>query len=113
MDNNKLELTGSIKKIAETKTFPSGFKKREFVITTEEKYPQDIQIETVKDNCEKLDKYKVGDRLTVKCNVKGNEYNGRHYVSISAWSFHTTKTAPPEPDVSDFEGASNDDEVPF
>ncbi len=41
--------TGTIKVIEDLKTFPSGFMKREFVITTNDKYPQDIKFEVTKD----------------------------------------------------------------
>ena len=35
-----MELGGRIKVIFDTQTFDSGFKKREFVVTTQEQYPQ-------------------------------------------------------------------------
>lgn len=81
------ELTGKIHLINDTQTFPSGFAKREFVITTEEKYPQQIKLEAVKDGCDRLDAYQVGDDITVSFNLRGNEYNGKYYVSLQAWKF--------------------------
>ena len=52
--------TGTIKVIEDLKTFPSGFTKREFVITTNDKYPQDIKFEVTK------------DKVTIKCKDHGN-----------------------------------------
>ena len=82
----ELQLTGTIKQIGELQTFDSGFKKREFVITTDDTYPQDVAFEVVKDKAETFDQYQgVGDNVTVKFNVRGNEYNGKYYVNLQAW----------------------------
>jgi len=63
-----------------------GFVKREFVLTVSEgKYPQDIQFELGKERCDIMDKYRVGDSITVHFDVRGREYNGRHYVNLQAW----------------------------
>lgn len=44
------EMTGAVKVVMDEVTFPSGFNKREFVVTTEDdRYPQDIKFETVKE----------------------------------------------------------------
>ena len=40
-----MQVKGNIKLINETQTFDSGFQKREFVVTTNDMYPQDIKIE--------------------------------------------------------------------
>lgn len=81
----KLEVKGKIKLIGELQSFDSGFTKRELVITTEDKFPQDIKLEFMKDNCAKLDAYNVDDDVTVGFNLRGSEYNGKYYVSLSAW----------------------------
>lgn len=80
-----LELTGKVKQVGTTQTFDSGFSKREFVLTTDEKYPQDVALEVVKDKCDSLDELNAGDSLKVSFNVRGREYNDRHYVSLQAW----------------------------
>lgn len=89
-----MELTGKIKLINETQTFDSGFTKREFVVTTNEQYPQDIKCEVVKDKCEVLNSYNVGDNVTVGINLRGNEYNGRYFVNIQAWRIEKTESTP-------------------
>ena len=40
-----MELQGTIKKIFEIQTFPSGFQKREMILLTQEQYPQPVSIE--------------------------------------------------------------------
>ena len=47
-----MQIKGKIKVIGQTKTFGSGFTKRDVVVTTQEQYPQDILVEFTKDNCE-------------------------------------------------------------
>jgi hypothetical protein len=80
------ELTGRIHAIKDTQTFASGFSKREFVIDDQaDKYPQQIKFEVTKDGCTKMDAYAVGDVVTVAFNLRGNEFNGKYYVSLQAW----------------------------
>jgi hypothetical protein len=78
----------------DTQTFDSGFAKREFVVTTQEQYPQDIKMEVVKDKCSLLDKFKVGQEVTVSINLRGNEFNGKYYVSLQAWKLEAGGSAP-------------------
>jgi single-strand DNA-binding protein len=80
------ELTGTVKAIMDVVKFESGFTKREFVVTTDgDRYPQHIKFECVKDRCALLDGIKAGQRVTVTFDVRGNEYKGRYFVSLSAW----------------------------
>lgn len=94
------ELSGSVKEIFEEKTFGSGFNKREFVITTEDKYPQDIKFELVKDKTTLLESVKQGEKVTVSFDVRGREWNGNYYVNLNAWKIDR---------VSESEG----DDAPF
>lgn len=116
-------MTGVLKLKEETQTFASGFKKREFVITTDDpKYPQDIKFEVLKDECDKLDSHKVGDTLEVHYNIRGNEYNGKYYVNLQAWRLVSvgahqeqhapTNQAPSKPDPTANELGDGDD-IPF
>jgi len=87
----KYELTGTIKLIGEVQSFASGFTKRQFVVTTaDDKYPQDIALEFVKDHCVKLDSFRVGDGCNVTFDIRGNEYNSKYYVQLSAFKIERT-----------------------
>ena len=79
------ELEGKVKVLEELRTFPSGFTKREFVVTTEERFPQDVKFECVKERVELLTDLTSGDRVKVSFNIRGNEYNGKYYVNLQAW----------------------------
>jgi len=80
------ETRGSIKWIGDSQTFPSGFVKREFVVTTaHDKYPQDLKFEMVKEKCSLLDGFTLGEEVAVSFDIRGNEYNGKYFVNLSCW----------------------------
>lgn len=92
----ELKIQGNIKLIYDTQTWDSGFSKREFVVTTQEQYPQDIKLEMVKDKTSLLDMFKTGDSVEVSFNVRGNEYNGKYYVSLQGWKINKSGQAAPQ-----------------
>ena len=66
------------------------FKKRIIVVETDEKYPQKVPVDFVQDKCDVLDSYAVGDNVTIETNIRGNEYNGKYYVSLNGWKISKT-----------------------
>ena len=85
-----MEVTGKIKVIGEVETFGTDFTKRNLVVTTNEKYPQDLNLEFVKDKCSLLDSYKVGDEVKVGINLRGREWVNpegvsKYFNSIVGW----------------------------
>lgn len=83
--SEQYNLRGKVKVLMDTQTFASGFSKREFVVTTEDQYPQDVKFEAVKDKISMLDSVQPGQTITVSFNIRGNEYQGRYYVNLQAW----------------------------
>jgi hypothetical protein len=79
------ELSGTIKKIFDEQTFGSGFNKREFVVTTADRYPQDIKFETVKDKVGLLSPLQEGDKVKVSFDIRGREWKENYYVNLNAW----------------------------
>ena len=113
-----MELNGKIIVLNDAQTVGSAgtFKKRTIVIETSESYPQKVAIDFVQDKCTILDNYKIGDVVNVGINVRGNEYQGKYYVSLNGWkiSKEGTSQAPaqqnePTPLAQD----SEDDGMPF
>ena len=79
------EVKGTLKKLFDQQDFPSGFYKRDFVITTMEQYPQDIKFSALKEKSEQLGQFSEGDVLNVKFDLRDREYNGQYYVDLNAW----------------------------
>lgn len=80
-----MEISGKIKVIGEHQVFDSGFSKVQLVITSDEQYPSDIPIDFLKDKGDLLQNFNVGDSVKVSINIRGSEYNGKHYVSLNGW----------------------------
>lgn len=75
-------LEGVILEISETEKFASGFKKREVIVRTDSEYPQDIKIDFIQDNCEKLDLFMDGELVIVAFTIVGNLYQGKYYTNL-------------------------------
>lgn len=92
-----LELKGTIKEIGKRKVFDSGYKKVEFVLTTnDEEHPQDVKFKVVQNNVDPfINKNKVGASVKVQFNVRGSEYKDKYYVSLEA--FKVTPFIIPKP----------------
>jgi hypothetical protein len=96
-----MEVTGKIKVIGKTVNLTDTFSKRELVVSTDEQYPQHILIEFNKDKCSLLDKYKVGEVVTVGINLGGREWvnpqgETKYFNSIKGWKIfkgNETETA--------------------
>ena len=96
-----MELTGKIKKIFDTQKVTTSFKKREFVLTTIEQYPQDILIEFNQEKCDFLNSSKLGDEVVVKINIRGREWINpegvaKYFNTIQAWQINLVTQAPPQ-----------------
>ena len=99
-----MEVKGKIVKIENTKTVGNDFKVREFVIETDDQYPQFLPMQMVKDNVTYLDKFKAGDEVTCHINLNGRKYAKKdgsgdgYFLSITTWRIENagaTADAPP------------------
>jgi single-strand DNA-binding protein len=79
------ELTGKVKKVFDRQEFPSGFYKQEFVVTTDDRYPQDIKLDCLKEKVDLLKDLKEGDPVRVHFDIRGREWNERYFIDLSAW----------------------------
>ena len=60
-----LKLEGKVVAIMNKQQVTDTFAKREFVIETDEQYPQMVKFELTQAKCDEIDNHKVGDDLTV------------------------------------------------
>ena len=75
-------LDGVILEIGETAKWDSGFKKRELIVKTEEEYSQELKIDFIGDNCDKLDLFIDGELVKIAFTIIGNLYQGKHYTNL-------------------------------
>lgn len=93
-----MEITGKIKVLNETQNIgDKGFRKREVVITTDEKYPQHLLIEFTQDKCELLDNYAVGQDVKISINLRGREWINpegvaKYFNSFQGWRVELLNT---------------------
>ena len=101
------ELTGKIKLIQDEQTFASGFTKREMVVTVDDgRYPQEINLEFVKDKISLLEGLEPGQEVTVSFDIRGREYNGRYFNNLQGWKVVAADSAAAD------DPAPQDDEPP-
>lgn len=120
-----MEIKGKIivalPEVSGTSRAGNEWKKREYVLETQEQYPRKVFFNFFGD---KVDQYPlaVGDTVTVSFDIESREFNGRWYTDIRAWKAEkavpgaAAPAAPavdfpaaPEPFVAD---GANDD-LPF
>ena len=80
-----MEKKGKIKIIESTVQVSDKFKRRNVVLTTEDKYPQDVIFEATQQNCELLDSFSIGDEVTIAFNLRGREWKGKYFNSLQVW----------------------------
>jgi hypothetical protein len=111
-----MEVFGKVIVLGETMTVGSAgtFRKRTIVVETQEQYPQTIPIDFVQDKTEILNAYKVGESVKIGINIRGNEYNGKYYVSLNGWNINKHDTNNASASVNKKEPVSvEDDSLPF
>ena len=80
-----MEIKGKVETILEIQEFASGFKKQTLVIETDGKFPQKVAVDFAKEKIDLLAVLTAGQQVTVSVNLRGNEYNGKYYVSLAGW----------------------------
>lgn len=111
-----MEVVGKIKSIGKTaEVGSSNFKKRDIVVTTDEQYPQHILIQFVQDKCDILDKYKIGQFVTVGVNLRGREWVNQkgetvYFNTIQGWKINAEEVVEEAQEVEILE---TDPDLPF
>jgi translation initiation factor IF-3 len=98
-----MELSGKIKEIKKQEE-RGTFKFRNLILTTQEQYPQTIEIQFVQDKCGILDSYAAGDTVKVGINIRGREWTDpqgvvKYFNTIQGWKIN--KEGVNEIEVSD------------
>ena len=94
-----MNVTGKIIVINETQQITDSFKKRSFVLEHGDnpQYLENVEFEFNQDKCSLLDKYKVGDNVSIKFNLRGRKWtnqNGedKYFNTLNAWFIEKNET---------------------
>lgn len=122
---SELKLKGKITAIFDKQQITDTFSKREFVIETDEQYPQMVKFELTQAKCDDIDSYKVGEEAIVHFNVRGRKWTNKqnedvYFVSLNAWRLERESAAAPTAVDAPFPAADTEppadsfaDDLPF
>jgi hypothetical protein len=121
---SNFKLSGKIKVIKPTEVSKS-FSKREFVIETQDQYPQLVTFQLTQDKCEILQSFGPGDQVDVSFNLRGREWTSpagevKYFNTVEAWRVEKAGkiSTPPKPLSTPAQKLSTpaneeDDDLPF
>jgi hypothetical protein len=98
------KIKGTIKMIGETNVINDKFRKRDFVLTSEDDmYPQQISFQVMQDKCDDLNSFKGGMSVEVSFNLRGREWTSpagevKYFNTLEAWRIETTQETAPTPE---------------
>lgn len=80
-----VNLNGTLKEKRKAKVISDNLEIVEFVLNIDEdtNYPQPLLINAINDKIEILKKYEVGEKLMVRCHLRGREKDGKYFNSIT------------------------------
>ena len=115
-----MTLKGVIKLIKPIQQISATFSKREFVIETQENYPQTIQLELQGDRVDIIDSFAEGQEIEAHLNIKGRLWvspqgEEKYFNTIVCWKITASSsesTAPTIPPINEqqFEPISSGNE---
>ena len=115
------EVKGKLDKIFDTINVNDSFKKREFVIETEEQYPQFLMFQLVQDKTNLIDQVNIGDKVEVFFNLRGREWQRdpsseiKVFNTLDAWRIQKVEAmqATDMPSAEPVAPAAAEDDLPF
>ncbi|MAZ30737.1 MAG: hypothetical protein CMP57_01435 [Flavobacteriales bacterium] len=121
---SNLSIEGKIKRIQDEQVISERFKKREFIIETEEQYPQVLVFQLAQDKTNLIDPLNVGDKIEVFFNLRGREWQKdpsaeiRVFNTLDAWRIQKVESMPSQNEgrgssVDPLEPAGPEDDLPF
>ncbi len=88
-----VELEGKLVKVLPEQTGEGRngrWKRQEFVIETEDRYPRQILIQLWNDKADLIHDYKEGDKIKASVNIESREVNsGKWFTNIKAWKLQS------------------------
>jgi hypothetical protein len=79
-------IEGKIVTVGDKVQITEKFAKREIVIESGDKYPEQIMLEFTQDKCDLLDSASIGDSALIAFNIRGREWNGKYFTRLEGWN---------------------------
>ena len=97
-----MDVKGKLIKIYAKKQVSQKFALREFVLATEDKYPQQIIMQVTQERCELLDNFAEGDEIQAFINIRGRSWTNpqgevKYFNSLEAWKITNESSQSFEP----------------
>ncbi len=116
-----LEVSGKIFKLLPEQSGNSSrgdWKKREFILETQEAYPRKICISCWNERVDDLNGLGVGQDIKVSINIESREYNEKWYTDVRAWRIEKggagpSTSTPTAETFADEGNAQYEDDLPF
>lgn len=108
-----MEIKGTLHKKEDTVIVSEKFKKREFIIKTDSKYPEHLNCQLVNDKCFLLDKINNNDELTIHINLKGRLWTNKSGVEVAFNTIDVWKIDNINALNNDIQPAAPVDDLPF
>lgn len=86
-----ITITGRVLEIFPVQKINEKFSKREFVIETDEQYPQTIKLECTGKSISLSDNIEINQNIEVQANLKGSKWTNRdtnntsYFTALSVW----------------------------
>ena len=97
-----MDVKGKLIKIYAKKQVSDKFALREFVLATEDKYPQQVIMQVTQERCELLDNFAEGDEIQAFINIRGRSWTNpqgevKYFNSLEAWKITNESSQSFEP----------------
>jgi len=115
-----MDITGKLIEKFDVTTYGESFKKQEFVVETEDKYPQTIKMQATQDNIEKIAKCNIGQNYTFHFNLRGRKWESPdnkiiYFNTIEVWRVEESEQElePEQTVAAPVDSRTLSDDLPF
>ena len=109
-----MQVAGKLVVINATQVVSDKFSKRTFVVETNDKFPQEIELQLTQDKCDLIDAYNLGDSINASYNLRGKKWidaqgNPKWFNSLEAWKIEKLGSAT-QPQATPSKTPANEEE---
>jgi single-stranded DNA-binding protein len=99
--SNSISVEGIVKEIKATEQISAKFSKRSLILTTDDKYPQVLDVQFANDDIVRLDSIAVGMKLKIFVNIRGREWANpqgevKYFTSLMGWKIENLQQQAPQ-----------------